>query len=141
MVLFQPRSHLRVTRSLSTNHGFRTGQDREPSQEETFGYTFLTPKAPNKDVLERPLGLKACRAWIGGRRWTRDPKKLRKEEVGLQGKRCILFLKGLRQPMLLPTEGTGKRKPKEEDGGGRQKKEQDGGPFLPQKPGRETRGK
>lgn len=31
---------------------------------------------------------------------------------------------------MLPTEGTGKRKPEEEDGGGRQKKEQEGDRFL-----------
>lgn len=31
---------------------------------------------------------------------------------------------------MLPTEGTGKRKPEEEDGGGRQKKEQEGDHFL-----------
>lgn len=79
--------------------------------------------------------MKACRAWIGGRGWTRDPEKLRKEEVGLQGKWLILFLKGPQQPML-PTEGTGKRKPKEEDGGGRQKKEQDRDQLLHKSLGR-----
>lgn len=37
---------------------------------------------------------------------------------------------------MLPTEGTVKRKPKEEDGGGRQKKEQDGDHFLHKSQGR-----
>lgn len=46
--------------------------------------------------------------------------------MGLQGKRRILCLKR----SVLPTEGTGKRKPEEEDGGGRQKKEQEGDCFL-----------
>lgn len=57
------------------------------------------------------------------------PREAKEGRGGPAGQVAHPVSKGAAQPML-PTEGTGKRKPKEEDGGGKQKKEQDGDHFL-----------
>lgn len=47
------------------------------------------------------MGTEDCKANASDEGWTRDPRRLRKEEVGLQGKLFILCLRRLRGPCFL----------------------------------------
>lgn len=70
------------------------------SSQRLKGYLLPSRQTPNKDVLGKATGQEGLKALdLGLRGWPGDPKKLRKEEVGLQGKQLILFLN--KPPVML----------------------------------------